>query len=140
MKDRLFFSSSVNDEAYYLKDTIFVKFNVRRNGISTSKLNGGFSSNLKSVFNHHLTQEHIDYLENHDVCDYLINKTGIKPDADIEFSGVELRRRGDFIFALNFTPEKQVIKTDCEYTDVFSGKKITGDIDVDGYGCRVLKT
>ncbi|MBR4765722.1 MAG: beta-galactosidase [Clostridia bacterium] len=75
-----------------------------------------------------------------DVCDYLINKTGIKPDADIEFSGVELRRRGDFIFALNFTPEKQVIKTDCEYTDVFSGKKITGDIDVDGYGCRVLKT
>ncbi len=72
MKDRLFFLTSLKDEVYYLKDTIFVKFNVKRNGISTSKLNGGFSSNLKSVFNHHLTQENIDYLEDHDVCDYLI--------------------------------------------------------------------
>jgi adenosylcobinamide amidohydrolase len=72
MKDRLFFLSSVNDEIYYLKDTIFVKFNVKRNGISTSKLNGGFSSNFKSVFNHHLSQENIDYLENHDVGNYLI--------------------------------------------------------------------
>ena len=72
MKDRLFFLSSVDDEIYYLKDTIFVKFNVKRNGISTSKLNGGFSNNFKSVFNHHLSQENIDYLENHDVGDYLI--------------------------------------------------------------------
>lgn len=72
MKDRLFFVSSVNDELYYLKDTIFVKFNVKRNGFSTSKLNGGFSRNLQSVFNHHLSQENIDYLENHDVEDYLI--------------------------------------------------------------------
>jgi len=72
MKDRLFFVSSVNDELYYLKDTIFVKFNVKRNGLSTSKLNGGFSRNLQSVFNHHLSQENIDYLENHDVGDYLI--------------------------------------------------------------------
>ena len=72
MKDRLFFLSSLKDEVYYLKDTIFVKFNVKRNGISTSKLNGGFSSNFQSVFNHHLSQENIDYLENHDVSDYLI--------------------------------------------------------------------
>ena len=74
MNDRLFFVSSVNDEVYYLKDTIFVKFNVKRNGISTSKLNGGFSRNLKSVFNHHLSQENIDYLENHDVGDYLVQQ------------------------------------------------------------------
>ena len=83
MKDRLFFISSVNDEVYYLKDTIFVKFNVRRNGISTSKLNGGFSSNFKSVFNHHLTQENIDYLEDHDLGDYLIQRCrslNIDPD------------------------------------------------------------
>ena len=72
MNDRLFFLSSVKDEVYYLKDTIFVKFNVKRNGISTSKLNGGFSNNFKSVFNHHLSQENIDYLEDHDVNDYLI--------------------------------------------------------------------
>lgn len=71
--DRLIFKTSLDDEVYYLKDTIFVKFNSKRNGISTSKLNGGFSSNFKSVFNHHLSQENIDYLEDHDVCDYLIN-------------------------------------------------------------------
>lgn len=72
MESRLFFVTSLKDEVYYLKDTIFVNFNVKRNGISTSKLNGGFSSNFKSVFNHHLSQENIDYLEDHDVCDYLI--------------------------------------------------------------------
>ena len=72
MESKLFFLTSLKDEVYYLNDTIFVKFNVKRNGISTSKLNGGFSENFKSVFNHHLSQENIDYLENHDVCDYLI--------------------------------------------------------------------
>lgn len=70
--NRLIFKTSLNDEVYYLKDTIFVKFNVGRNGISTSKLNGGFSSSFKSVFNHHLSQENIDYLENHNLQDYLI--------------------------------------------------------------------
>ena len=71
--NRIIFKTSLGDEVYYLKDTIFVKFNVKRNGISTSKLNGGFSSGFTSVFNHHLSQENIDYLENHDVCEYLIN-------------------------------------------------------------------
>ncbi|MDO5860074.1 adenosylcobinamide amidohydrolase [Methanobrevibacter sp.] len=72
MESKLFFLTSLKDEVYYLKDTIFVKFNVKRNGISTSKMNGGFSDNFKSVFNHHLSQENIDYLENHDVCGYLM--------------------------------------------------------------------
>ena len=70
--NRLIFKTSVGDEVYYLKDTIFVKFNVKRNGISTSKLNGGFSNDFRSVFNHHLSQENIDYLETHDLKDYLI--------------------------------------------------------------------
>ena len=74
MKDKLFFLSSVKDEIYYLKDTIFVKFNVKRNGISTSKLNGGFSNNFQGVFNHHLSQENINYLENHDLEGYLIQQ------------------------------------------------------------------
>ena len=71
--NRLIFKTSIDDEIYYMNDTIFVNFNVRRNGISTSKLNGGFSDNFKSAFNHHLTQENIDYLTNHDVCEYLSN-------------------------------------------------------------------
>ncbi|AMD17936.1 adenosylcobinamide amidohydrolase [Methanobrevibacter sp. YE315] len=70
--NRLIFKTSLDDEVFYLNDTIFVKFNVKRNGISTSKLNGGFSSDFQSVFNHHLSQESIDYLENHDLKDYLI--------------------------------------------------------------------
>lgn len=70
--NRLIFKTSLDDEIYYLKDTIFVKFNVNRNGISTSKLNGGFSDNFQSVFNHHLSQHNIDYLETHDIANYLI--------------------------------------------------------------------
>ena len=70
--NRLIHKTSTDDEIYYLKDTIFVNFNVKRNGISTSKLNGGFSDNFKSVFNHHLSQETIDYLTDHDVEAYLI--------------------------------------------------------------------
>ena len=72
--NRLIFKTSLDDEVYYLKDTIFVRFNIQRNGISTSKLNGGFSTNIKSVFNHHLSQKNIDYLENHDLKEYLIQK------------------------------------------------------------------
>ena len=72
--NRLFFITSSKDELYYLNDTIFVKFNVKRNGISTSKLNGGFSSSINYVFNHHLSQENINYLVDHDLETYLIQK------------------------------------------------------------------
>ncbi len=81
--NRLIYKTSTDDNIYYLKDTVFVNFNVRRNGISTSKLNGGFSNNFKSVFNHHLSQEHIDYLINHDVADYLIQQCwGLNVDSN----------------------------------------------------------
>ena len=83
MKHRIIFKTSLGDEVYYLKDTIFVKFGVDRNGISTSKLNGGFSSNFKSVFNHHLSQENIDYLTDHDLLQYLIDHCKL---LDIDYS------------------------------------------------------
>ena len=70
---RLIFKTSTFDEVFYLKDSIFVKFNHRRNTISTSVLNGGIKNNLEFVFNHHLSQENLDYLENHDLNDYLVN-------------------------------------------------------------------
>ena len=69
--NRLIFKTSTSDEVYYLKDSIFVKFNNNRNTISTSLLNGGIRNDLKFVFNHHLSQENIDYLEDHDLKDYL---------------------------------------------------------------------
>ena len=73
--NRIIFKTSLDDEIYYLKDTILIKFNTSRNGVSTSNLNGGISE-YKSVFNHHLTQKNIDYLTNHDVKQYLINHCG----------------------------------------------------------------
>lgn len=72
--NRLIFKTSDDDEIFYLKDTILINFSHRRNGISTSKLNGGYSSNYQSVFNHHLSQHNIDYLESHDVCEYLTQR------------------------------------------------------------------
>ena len=72
--NRLIFKTSVDDEIYYLKDTILVNFTVKRNGLSTSWLNGGSNDLYKHVFNQHLSQRKIDYLENHDVCKYLINE------------------------------------------------------------------
>ena len=71
--NRLIFKTSTSDEVYYFKDSIFIKFNNQRNTLSNSVLNGGIKNNLKFVFNHHLSQENIDYLENHDLCDYLMD-------------------------------------------------------------------
>lgn len=70
-KNRLIFKTSVNDEIYYLKDTVLINFTVNRNGLSTSQLNSGTNDLYKSVFNQHLSQEKINYLENHDICEYL---------------------------------------------------------------------
>ncbi len=75
--NRLIFKTSSDDEIFYLNDTILINFNHNRNGVSTSELNGGTCDLYKSVFNQHLSQEKIDYLENHDVCHYLINECSL---------------------------------------------------------------
>ena len=75
--NRLIFKTSTDDEVFYLKDTILINFGVNRNGISTSRLNGGTNDLYKSVFNQHLSQERIDYLENHDLREYLINECNL---------------------------------------------------------------
>ena len=72
--NRLIFKTSVNDEVFFLKDTILINFHHNRNGISTSKLNGGACGSYKNVFNHHLSQDEIDYLENNDVLEFLVNQ------------------------------------------------------------------
>ena len=74
--NRLIFKTSADDEVFYLKDTILINFNVKRNGLSTSELNSGVHDFYKAVFNQHLSQEKIDYLVDHDVCDYLVNECG----------------------------------------------------------------
>ena len=72
--NRLIFKTSLDDEIYYLNDTILINFKHNRNGVSTSELNGGTCELYKSVFNQHLSQDRIDYLESHDVCEYMINE------------------------------------------------------------------
>ena len=64
---RLIFKTSTQDEVYYLKDSIFIRFNHKRKCLSNSVLNGGIRDNLEFAFNHHLSQENIDYLEHHDL-------------------------------------------------------------------------
>ncbi len=79
---RLIFKTSSSDEIYYLKDTVFIKFNHNQNIISNSLLNGGIQNNLKYVFNHHLSQQAINHLEKHNLKDYLIklsNNLGFNP-------------------------------------------------------------
>ena len=71
--NRLIFKTSLDDEVFYLNDTILVNFKHSRNGLSSSELNGGVRDDYKSVFNQHLSQEKIDFLENHDVREYLIS-------------------------------------------------------------------
>ena len=75
--NRLIFKTSSNDEIFYLKDTILINFNVNRNGLSTSQLNGGSNDLYRHVFNQHLSQDKIDFLVDHDVCEYLINECDI---------------------------------------------------------------
>lgn len=48
-------------------------------------MNGGTNDLYKSVFNQHLSQEKIDYLVDHDVCEYLINECN-NLDIDAEFA------------------------------------------------------
>ena len=72
--NRLIFKTSTNDEIFYLKDTILINFAIKRNGLSTSWLNGGSNDLYKYVFNQHLSQEKIDYLENHDIYEHLKNE------------------------------------------------------------------
>lgn len=74
---RLIFKNSTGDRAYIYENSIVVEFGVFRNGISTSELNGGYKKNFKTAFNHYLSQENIDFLENHSIKDYLIRQSGI---------------------------------------------------------------
>ncbi|MEE3489979.1 MAG: adenosylcobinamide amidohydrolase [Methanobrevibacter sp.] len=83
--NRLIFKTSLDDEIFYLKDTILINFTLNRNGVSTSQLNSGTNDLYKSVFNQHLSQEKIDYLVDHDVCEYLINECN-NLDIDSEFA------------------------------------------------------
>lgn len=83
--NRLIFKTSIDDEIFYLKDTILINFKHNRNGISSSELNGGTCDLYKSVFNQHLSQDKIDYLETHNILNYLITECSLM-EIDSNFS------------------------------------------------------
>ncbi len=74
-----------------------------------------------------------------DVCAELLDTLQIRPDADVEADGICVRRRGDLVFAMNFTPEKQTMRLLGAYTDVLTKEELTGSVTIEGYGYRILK-
>ena len=75
-----------------------------------------------------------------DVCAYLLETLQIPPDARISSEKVSLRRRGDCVFALNFTPEDQTILLHRVYTDLLTGESLSGNVILPGYGYRIFET
>ena len=70
----------------------------------------------------------------------IVNGLGILPDAPIEKPDcVGLRKRGDFVFLLNFSDDTQTVKTEMVFTDVMNGGTVTGEITLKARGYAVLK-
>ena len=75
-----------------------------------------------------------------DFCNTLMNEIDISSDTALEAeSGVIIRKRGNVIFAMNFTDSDKVICLDQGYTDILSDEKISGKITVASCGYRVLR-
>lgn len=64
-----------------------------------------------------------------DFCKMLIEKNSIAADCNITAeNGIEIRKRGDYVFILNFADGEKKTVFDKEYTNVLSGEKISGEI------------
>ena len=75
-----------------------------------------------------------------DFCKRLIEKHNIEKSVDFDFTtGLTVRRRGDFIFLINFLNQDCEAELDKEYTDVLTGEKVSGKIIIPEYGYRVIK-
>jgi hypothetical protein len=75
-----------------------------------------------------------------DFCSALIEKIGIAPDTDIEASsGIEIRKRGNTVFVLNFSDAENEVTLDKEYINVITDEKINGEVKLPVCGYLVLK-
>lgn len=80
----------------------------------------------------------------YDFCGDVINAIGIRPDCDIKAEeNVIIRKRGDYIFIMNFSGKETAVQLDKEYydvlNDVLNGKKTDGNIIIPVCGYAVLK-
>ena len=75
-----------------------------------------------------------------DFCSALIEKIGIAPDTDIEASsGIEIRKRGNTVFVLNFSDAENEVTLDKEYKNIISGETVSGKITLPVCGYLVLE-
>ncbi|MCQ2485476.1 MAG: beta-galactosidase [Clostridia bacterium] len=75
-----------------------------------------------------------------DFCDELIKDIGITSDSNIVTEeNVFIRKRGDYIFVMNFSGKDTTVQLDKEYFDVLNGKKTDGSVALPVYGYMVLK-
>ncbi len=71
----------------------------------------------------------------YDFCAELIEKLSIKSETTLcAPAGVEISKRGNYIFILNFTNKPQTITLDKEYYDVLNETRISGEIKLNEYG------
>ncbi|MCQ2462032.1 MAG: beta-galactosidase [Clostridia bacterium] len=75
-----------------------------------------------------------------DFCDKLIKELEILPDADIDVPhGVSMRKRGSYIFVINFTDDEKQIKLNGTYRDVLTGEELNNTVMLNKYGYMVLE-
>ncbi|MBR2412996.1 MAG: beta-galactosidase [Clostridia bacterium] len=76
-----------------------------------------------------------------DVCVSLINELGINaddPDITAE-DGLEVRKRGELLFVLNFTDEERTVTLAREYKNVMTDETLNGAVTVPPCGYLVLE-
>ena len=74
-----------------------------------------------------------------DFCSYLVEKADIMPDTNIKCDNVVIRKRGNMIFAFNFSESNGKIATDKEYINVLTGEKINGEIAINSRSYLILE-
>ena len=74
-----------------------------------------------------------------DFCSYLVEKADIPADTSIICENVIIRKRGNLIFAFNFTENDGKIVTDKEYTNVLNGEKVNGEIKINSRSYIILE-
>ncbi len=75
-----------------------------------------------------------------DICQQLIVETGLVSDAAFPVpDGVQVRKRGDFLFVLNFADDNRSICLDKEYTDVLAECPCSGTVTLPECGYLILK-
>ncbi len=75
-----------------------------------------------------------------DFCGEIISEHAIKPDTTITAEkGVEITKRGDFIFVLNFADASKIVTLDKNYTDILTSNNLSGKITLGEGEYAVLK-